>query len=807
MTDIITVDINISGMTCAMCVQAVETALLKADGVTSAAVNLASEKATVGFDSGITDISTLEDVIENTGYTVLSNQSVLKIGGMTCAMCVQALEKALTALPGVTEVNVNLASEKAYVSHYPGITDIADLKKTVADTGYRFLGTEEDPSDIRKREHEKDLKRKKLRMLVGFPVSIILFILMHVHMNLPFHMSYLMLIIATPAFLYVGAPIFLAAWHALRIRNLNMDVMYAMGIGVAFTASLLGTFEIVLDRTFMFYEASVMLATFLTLGRFLESRARGKTSDALKKLIGLQSHTALLVKEGKEEEIPIEQVQAGDLIRVKAGEKFPVDGTVEEGTGYVDESMISGEPVPVLKEKEAPVFAGTISTNSVLTFKAEKIGKETLLSQIIALVEQAQGSKPPIQRAADRAVTWFIPFVLSVAVITFTVWMFVPEATLLNALTRLIAVLVIACPCALGLATPTAVTVGVGRGAELGILIKNGEALERSSRLTTVVFDKTGTLTTGKPAVSRIIGINEHRAEVLKTAACLETNSSHPLAGAVIRESEEKGIDAAGAENFTEYPGRGIEGELNGIRCFAGTLQFMKDNNISLSVEAAEKAHETEQQGETAILIARDNTVIGVIGIADPLRNDSVSAVRRLKDLGLKTAMVTGDNRTTAQAVAKEAGIDTVLAEVLPSGKADEIIKIQESGETAAFIGDGINDAPALAQADVGIAMGSGTDVALESGDIVLVKSTITAAAGAVELARKVMKRIRQNLFWAFAYNTALIPVAAGVLQPLFGISFRPELAGAAMALSSVTVVSLSLLLKRYTPESLKGNH
>jgi Cu+-exporting ATPase len=612
-------------------------------------------------------------------------------------------------------------------------------------------------------------------------------------------MAYFMLIVSTPVFVYISYPIIIAGYRALKNKSLNMDVMYSMGIGVAFVSSIFGTFEIVLNREFLFYETAVMLATFLTLGRYLEARAKGKTSEAIKKLIGLQPKTAIVISNKKEFEIPIEDVQLNDIVVVKPGEKIPVDGIVVDGESYVDESMISGEPIPVMKKKGRKVVGGTLNKNGVIKFKATKIGKDTMLSQIISLVQEAQGSKPPVQRIADIAVSYFIPTVLTIAIISFITWYVIIGNTLLFSLTALISVLVIACPCALGLATPTAVTVGLGRGAELGVLIKKGEALEIPQKLTTIIFDKTGTLTKGKPEVTEIIGAVYNDDDLLKLAASVETNSSHPLAEAIVRKAKEKKIKLEKVKKFNTLSGKGVIAEFNGKEIIIGNRVLFFEKKISFK-NFEQQIVKLESQGKTVLLIGKDKDLIGLIAIADTLKETSKAAISAFKNMGLKVVMITGDNPRTASAVGKQIGIDTLLAEVLPQGKALEVKKLQEKGEIVAFVGDGINDAPALAQADVGIAIGSGTDVALESGEIVLVKDDLLDAVGAVQLSKKVMARIKQNIFWAFANNTALIPVAAGILYPFFGITFRPELAGLAMAMSSVTVITLSLLLKGYTP-------
>jgi len=615
-------------------------------------------------------------------------------------------------------------------------------------------------------------------------------------------LSYLSLVISTPTFIFISYPIFSAGYHALKNKNLTMDVMYSMGIGVAYSASVLGTFEIVLTHEFLFYETAVLLATFLTLGRYLEAKAKGKTSDAIKKLAGLQSKNAIVIQNEKEVEVSIEDVLIGDVVLVRPGEKIPVDGIVIQGESYVDESMVTGEPLPVVKIDGNTVIGGTLNTNSVLRLKATKIGKDTLLAQIIKLVEEAQGSKPPVQRIADIAVGYFIPAVLTIAVVSFLMWYVLLGSTLLFALTALISVLVIACPCALGLATPTAVTVGIGRSAELGILIKNGEALEVSEKITTMVFDKTGTLTKGKPEVTDIVGVDVDDAVMLRSAASVEKNSLHPLAEAIVRKAKEQDLSLQDTSGFDTFAGKGVQATVSGAVVLIGNRLLFKEHGIVVPTKVEELLDGLETKGKSVMFVAFDQRLVGLIGIADVVKDSTMSSIQQLKQMGLKLVMITGDNTRTAQAIGQQIGIDVVRAEVLPQEKANEVKKLQGAGEVVAFVGDGINDAPALAQADVGIAIGSGTDVAIESGEIVLVKSDLLDAVAAIQLSRKVMARIKQNLFWAFAYNAALIPVAAGVLYPFFGVTFRPEFAGLAMALSSVTVISLSLLLKRYIPPS-----
>ncbi len=810
--DLRTVELKVAGMTCAMCAKTIEYSLLDLDGTTDAEVNLGNETVRVEYDSSRLKLVDLEKAVTDVGYEVVHDRVTIKVGGMTCVMCVGAIEDALKRLDGITGANVNLSSEKAYITYNPGMTTVSEMKKAIVDAGYQYLGIEGEEEDLEQIAREKELKGKWNRIIIGSITGAILMVLGHVPTGIP--PKYLMMAISVPVFVYLSYPIFLAAYRALKNRNLNMDVMYSMGIGVAFVSSILGTFNIILSSEFLFYETAILLATFLTLGRYLETKAKGKTSEAIKKLMGLQPKTALVIRDESEIAIPIEDLEIDDIVVVKPGEKIPVDGSVVDGESYVDESMITGEPIPVLKKNGDDVVGGTLNKNSVIRFRATKIGKDTVLSQIIRLVEEAQGSRPPVQRIADRAVSYFIPTVLAIAILSFAFWYAISGETMLFALTTLITILVVACPCALGLATPTAVTVGIGRGAELGILIKNGVALEISEKLTTIVFDKTGTLTRGEPEVTDIIGTigtngtsgaGNNLRELLKVAASVEANSQHPLAEAVVRRAREEGIEIFGGvgEGFDTFEGKGVVAKVDGKEVLVGNRTLFSERNIPYSEDSEQKILQLENEGKTVITIAIDGNIQGMIAIADQLKETTGDAIKELKRMGFNVVMITGDNSRTANRVAEQIGIEKVLSEVLPQDKAGEVARLQERGEVVAFVGDGINDAPALAQADVGIAIGSGTDVAIESGEIVLMKDDLMDAVSAVQLGRKVMSRIKLNIFWAFAYNVALIPVAAGILYP-FGITFRPELAGLAMAMSSVTVVSLSLLLKGYVPPAKK---
>lgn len=776
------ITIRIGGMGCAACALKIEDSLKKLEGVSDAVVNLVEGRVSVEYDPETVGLPSMEAAIEEAGYSVINEHLTVLVGGMSCAMCAQRIESALKELEGVSDATVNLAAEKAYIAYNPSLASAEDFRRTIEDLGYEFMGTEGDE------EIQEDQGPKLRRIAVGFGVSLPLMAMMYLGIHPPVNEGLFMLLVSVIPFAYVSGPIFRGAMRSLRSGTLDMDVMYSMGIGVAFLSSLLGTVG-VLPSSFMFYETALMLASFLTLGRYLEARAKGKTSGAIRRLMELQPDTANILRDGEEVEVRTDELVEGDEVVVRPGDRIPADGRVLDGESYVDESMITGEPLPVLKTRGSEVIAGTINTDGVLKLKVERTGDETFLSRIIGLVDEAQASKPPVQRIADRAVSYFIPSVLTIALAAFLFWYLVEGAGLLISVTVLISVLVVACPCALGLATPTAVTVGIGRGAELGILIKKGEALEVADRISCVLFDKTGTLTEGKPEVTDIVG------DVLEYAAALEARSRHPIAVAVTERAMREGLEIPEVEEFRAIPGKGLEGKINSQHVIAGNRVLMDE----FGVEIPGDAEKLESEGKTVVMVAADGEFKGIIGVSDRIKPGSAAAVGELERMGIRTAMITGDNRRTAEKVAREVGISTVIAEVLPEDKASRVSELRSRGVGVAFVGDGINDAPALSEADLGIALGGGTDVAKEAGEVVLVGDDPLDTAAALQLAGKVISRIKQNLFWAFAYNVILIPVAAGALYPL-GVVFRPEYAGLAMALSSVTVVSLSLSLRGYTP-------
>lgn len=789
-------------MTCAVCSQAVSSVLKDTKGVGEASVNLGTGKAIVDYDPEIVDLEKMENAIKKIGYGTTHESITVKVGGMTCAACSAAIEKRLEEMEGISEARVNLSSGSVKTSYNSSLVTVGDIKNSIEELGYSFLGREE---EIDMDEEEKIFNRgqrvRLARAMIGLSIGFPLMILMWSGIMLPFNMGLALFIFTSPIFIFISHPIFSAAYKNLRHGNLNMDVMYSLGMGSAYLASVLGTFGLGLSKEFMFYDTVLMLAGFLTLGRYLESRAKGRTNTAIKKLIGLRPNKATLVTEDGNVEVDIEVVKREDLILVKPGERFPVDGLVRKGRSFVDESMVTGEPIPVEKSENEKVVGGTVNGKGALVVEATGVGADTLLANIIRSVEEAQATKPDIQRIADKVVTYFIPAVLTVAIVTFILWYLILGEELLFAFTRLVSILVIACPCALGLATPTAVTVGTGRGAELGILIRNGEALQRSGSIDTVVLDKTGTITRGKPVLREVLSHDIEEKDLLKISASLESGSEHPLAAAILDAA--KGIKLPEASEVEAREGFGIGGKVSGKKVLIGKKELLEQEKIWIPREIERWKQEKQGKGMTVSLVSIDGKAVGGLAISDSVKESSKNAVQRMKQLGIDIYMITGDSEVGAKAVASEVGIENVIAEVLPDDKSRKVKELQEKGRKVAFIGDGINDAPALAQADVGIAMGGGTDIAMESGEIILVKDDLEDGVDGLLLSKKVMRRIKQNIFWAFAYNTILIPVAAGALHP-WNIDLRPEFAGLAMAASSVTVVTLSLTLKRFKVQRRK---
>lgn len=824
------ITLPIKGMTCASCVAHVEEALSEVEGISKANVNLATEKATVELSS-LLDIGKIKFAVEDAGYGVGVEKVTYAVSGMTCATCVGNVEGALRPVPGVISANVNLASEKATVEFVPGITDFSQMKAAVKDAGYdlRVLDTADsiDRDDQARAEEARSLLIKTVASIGASAVIMGLMFSPLASGSFARWLNFIMLALAAPIQFWAGKQFYSAAWGALKHRTSNMNTLIAVGTSVAFFYSLVATVfytRSFFERTHQFhihtlfehstgtyFDISTAIIGLILMGRYLEARAKGRASRAIKDLMGLRPKTARIVRNGQEVEISTEEVMPGDVVAIKPGEKLPVDGVIVDGHSTVDESMLTGESMPAEKTVGDKVFAATINTTGGFQFKATKIGKDTALAQIVRLVEEAQGSKAPIQRLADIISSVFVPIVLGLAALTFLLWYFLgPEPAYVYAIMTSVAVLIIACPCALGLATPTAIMVGTGKGAENGILIKSAEALERAHKIKVVVLDKTGTLTQGKPVVTDVVtdGITEN--ELLRLAASAEQGSEHPLGQAIVRRARIRNIELEKASRFTAIPGHGIEAQLNGTAVVAGTIALMKQRGFAMNGLEA-KAEQLAIQGKTAMFIASNGTVKGVVAVADTIKPEAKEAVKALQDMGIEVVMMTGDNKRTADAVAKELGVNKVLAEILPGDKASQVKALQASGKTVAMVGDGINDAPALAQADIGIAIGTGTDVAMETASITLMKGDVRGIATAIRLSKATMRTIKQNLFWAFAYNIALIPVAMGMLYLFFGTSgapgfikplfgdfgfLNPILAAAAMAISSVTVVTNALRLK-----------
>jgi Cu+-exporting ATPase len=752
-----------------------------------------------------------------------TKKSIFPVGGMTCASCVARVEQALSSVPGVVSAVVNLSSEKATVEYIEG-TEVADLRRVVKEAGYE-LGSEAETLEDVTTASRREIRRIRNRFILAAVLGLIILAL-----SLPWSPSfagnlYLLWALATPVQFWAGWRFYRGAWGALRHRTADMNTLVAVGTSAAYFYSVVavlfpGLFAAAGRGADVYFDTAAVIIALILMGRFLEARARGQTSEAIKKLIGMQPKTALVVREGREIEITVEDVQVGDLILVRPGERVPVDGIIRQGYSAIDESMITGESLPVEKKVGDEVIGATINKMGSFQFEATKVGKDTTLARIIRLVEEAQGSKAPIQRLADVIASYFVPAVIGIAIITFIIWYFVgPAPALTFALLNFVAVLIIACPCALGLATPTAIMVGTGKGAEHGVLIRSAGALERSHQISTVLLDKTGTLTQGEPKVTDIIAVpSSSQDEILRLAASTERGSEHPLGEAIVRAASERKLEVSPASDFNAIPGHGVEASVEGKKVLLGNLRLIKDRGLSLN-GLEKEAERLWEKGKTAMFLAVDSRVMGIIALADTLKPNAREALEELHKMGIEAVMLTGDNRRTAEAIAQEVGIDRVLAEVLPEHKAQEVKKLQDEGKIVAMVGDGINDAPALAQADVGIAISTGTDVAMETGDITLISGDLGGIVTAISLSKRTIRTIKQNLFWAFAYNTALIPVAAGILYLAFGNAgvpsglhfvlgsygfLNPILAAAAMAASSITVVLNSLRLRGFKPAGLK---
>ena len=827
------IDLPVTGMTCASCAVRVQDGLQKLKGVKSATVNFAAERATVIHDPAQADVKEFIKAIEDSGYGVSASKAILPIKGMTCASCVEKVQNALTSIDGVLSASVNLATEKAVVEYSPAQVGIRDFKNAVKSIGYEIIDVEkgEDIVEKEKREREKEYQKLKTKLITGVFLTVPLFILvfwnrigLQAVIEIPKQTGFLIqLIIQSPVQFWVGWQFYKGAFAAARHRTTNMNTLIAVGTSSAYIYSVIATFspsvfELKGLSAHVYFDTAATIIVLILLGRLFEARAKGKTSEAIKKLIGLQPKTARVVREGRELDIPIEEVEIGDTVIVRPGEKIPVDGIVTEGYSSVDEAMISGESMPVEKKAGDEVIGATINKTGSFKFEARKIGRDTMLSQIINMVEEAQGSKPPIARLVDKIASVFVPVVIGIASVTFIIWYIAgPEPSFTYAMLNFISVLIIACPCALGLATPTSIMVGIGKGAENGILIRGAEALESAYKINAIIFDKTGTLTKGQPEVTDIITTDDiksrgtkdegpvgfargerlTRDEILRLAASAEKGSEHPLGESIVRKAVENGLDLAGPSDFQSVPGHGIKAVINGRDVYLGNENLMKQEGINIQ-SLVNGAEELSSQGKTPMYVAVDKKPAGIIAVADTLKDNSIKTVKALQKLGIEPIMLTGDNSRTANAVAKLAGINRVLAEVLPEDKAKEVAKLQKENKIVAMVGDGINDAPALAKADIGIAIGTGTDVAMEASDITLIKGDLAGVVTAIALSKATIRNIKQNLFWAFAYNVILIPVAAGVLFPFFGILMNPMFAAAAMGMSSVTVVTNALRLRKF---------
>ncbi|WP_270647100.1 heavy metal translocating P-type ATPase [Paeniclostridium hominis] len=818
-------DVKIEGMMCQSCAKAVERSIKKLDGIEDVNVNIATDRATINYNPSIVKISQIKGAVEKAGYKVVDEAKKLdiKIEGMTCQSCAKAVERNIKKLDGIESVNVNIATDRATIQYDQSKVKVSQIKSAVEKAGYKVIDeAKKEAIDEDRLRKEKELKVLKTKLIISIIFAIpLLYIAMGPMMPKPFgplpipefinpmtntlNYALIQLILVIPI-VGAGYKFYINGTKAMLAKSPNMDSLVAVGTAAALLYSIYTTIQLASTDTMtmsghhhqLYYESAGIIIALILFGKYLESRSKGKTSEAIKKLMGLQPKTAIVVKNNEEIEIPIDEVEEGDIIVVKPGSKIPVDGVVIEGHTSVDESMLTGESMPVSKKVGDRVTGASINKNGNIRFKADKVGDDTALAQIIKLVEDAQGTKAPIAKLADTVSGYFVPAVLTIAVISALAWFFIGGKDVVFSLTIFISVLVIACPCALGLATPTAIMVGTGKGAENGILIKGGEALESAHKIDTIIFDKTGTITEGKPVVTDIITTNVvNEKELLQIAASAEKGSEHPLGEAIVKKGEEEKIEFLTLSNFNSITGHGIEVTIDNHRVLLGNKKLMNDRNISLE-DLHIQSDKLASEGKTPMYIAIDNNIAGIIAVADIVKESSKKAVERLHDMEIKVAMVTGDNQKTANAIAKEVGIDIVLAEVLPEDKANEVKKFQDAGNFVAMVGDGINDAPALAKADIGIAIGSGTDVAIESASIVLMKSDLMDVPNAIKLSKETIKNIKQNLFWAFGYNTIGIPVAAGVLYLFGGPLLNPMIAAAAMSLSSVSVVGNALRLRNF---------
>ena len=806
----------VTGMTCANCVAAVERGLKKESGVSDISVNFAAEKVYLTYDPGLTAPAAIVERIRKTGYDVPVSTTELSLSGMTCVNCAQTIERRLKKVDGVLEAVVNYASGRARVTYAAGTVSRADIEDAVRRAGYDVIPPaegDEYPEDSEASARRAEIGYQWRRFTTAALFSVPLLIL---SMGRDFGVigewahalwvGWFFLFLATPVQFYAGRDYYTGAYKSLRNRAANMDVLVAMGTSVAYFYSVAVLIALSMGYAelgvHVYFETAAVIITLVVLGKLLEARAKGRTGDAVRKLIGLRPKTARILRNEVEVDLPIEQVVRGDIVIVRPGEKIPVDGVVISGSSAVDESMLTGESLPVQKRAGDTVTGATMNKQGMFRFEAVKVGRETALARIIEQVEQAQGSRAPIQRIVDRVTGYFVPVAVSIALLAFLIW-FVSGAGFTPALLRLVTVLVIACPCAMGLATPTSIMVGVGRGAENGILFRNSTALEQAHRVNAVLLDKTGTITRGEPVVTDIITADSaaDTDRILALAASAERGSEHPLGEAIVNAAQERGLSLMTPDSFEAVAGHGIRADVEGLNILLGNLRLMRDEGVDLNGLDL-KAEEIQNQGKTAVWLAFEGRAAAVIAVADVIKEGSVEAVAALRKMGMEVIMITGDNRETAAAIAREAGIGRVLSEVLPGDKAAEVARLQKEGYVTAMVGDGINDAPALARADIGIAIGTGTDVAIEAADITLMSGDLNNVPRAVKLSRATMRNIRQNLVWAFGYNIALIPVAAGILAPFSWAPYilrelHPILAAGAMALSSISVVSNALRLRR----------
>jgi P-type Cu+ transporter len=809
------VTFGVTGMSCASCAQIMEGALTVLPGVSEVSVNLATEKARLVYDPKQLGPEAIQKAVERAGYGIAVSEVHLGIKGMVCASCVQVIEETLMDMDGVFSATVNLALERATVKYDPGSVTLTAIKGAVIEAGYDII--EAETIDTEMAERGKEQRRQLFLLIFSLSLSIPIFLLMvgfdffdlGTTLGIMEWEGVVLFILATPVQFIAGYQFYIGTYKALRNRRANMDTLIALGSSAAYFYSTAVVFlPSLIPFHHTYFDTSALIISLILLGKYLEAKAKGRTSQAIRKLVDLQARTAHAVVDGQEVEVPVESLKVDDVFIVRPGEKIATDGVVQDGFSAVDESMLTGESIPVEKSNGSMAIGGSINKNGVIRIRATRVGKDTALSQIIRLVEDAQASKAPIQRYADRVSAWFVPAVISIAVVSFLFWFFIGYSTFevteseqfIFSLSIFIAVLVISCPCALGLATPTAIMVGSGKGAENGILFKSGGALETAGRVQTIVFDKTGTLTNGQPEVVDVKALGISESELLRLAAAAERGSEHPLGEAIVRKARKEGLELPEADLFEGVPGKGIRAELEGKAVVIGNRGLIASSGVAIA-EIEPVLRSMEELGRTAMIVAVDGRVAGIIGVADVIKDSSVEALQALKAMKIDVIMITGDNQRVAKVIADSLGIGTFIAEVLPENKALEITRLQEGGKIVAMVGDGVNDAPALAQADVGIAIGSGTDVAMETGDIVLVKGDLRDVVAAIQLSRRTMRKNRQNLFWALGYNSAGIPIAAGILYPAFHILLNPIVAAAAMAFSSVSVVLNAALLKRYTPE------